>query len=199
MLSLAWKAAKRSWRPLRELPMRAAVALGSAGFGEPARPARFPQALAIVVPAAFLAWWLVPQMTIVMSPSIEAWAVRAAPGPIHRGDYVMFLLSHPLAGPKPVNVTKHALCLPGDHLTMVEKPSPMTVGARDGWYYCNGALLGVSKTFGHNGQRLEHFLWSGGPVPAGHAYVGSGNPNSFDSRYFGLVPLDRLTRMERVL
>lgn len=199
MLSLVLKAARRGWRPLCELPWRAAVALGSAGFDEPARPHRLRQAIALVIPTALLSWWAVPQVTFVMSPSIEAWAVRPASGPIERGDYVMFLLSHPLAGPKPVNVTKHALCLPGDRLRMIEKPSPGTTGATDGWYYCNGVLLGVSKPFGRNGQRLDHFHWSSGAVPDGQAYVGSSNLNSFDSRYFGFIPLARLRRMERVL
>src|ERR1700741_4800797 len=108
MLRLFWRLGRRAWNGLRLLPIRAAVALGSAGLGERARPEQLWRAMAIVVPVGLLAWWAIPQVTLVMSPSIEAWAVRASPGRIGKGDYVMFMLSHPLAGPRPVNVTKHA-------------------------------------------------------------------------------------------
>lgn len=199
MLRLVWRLVRRSGTGLGMLPLRAAVALGSAGLGEPARPDQLWRAMAVILPIGLLAWWAIPQVTVVMSPSIEAWAVRAAPGPIARGDYVMFRLSHPLAGPRPVNVTKHALCLPGERISMIEKPSPMVPNAWDGWYFCEGQLLGVSKPYGRNGQRLVHWRPTQARIPAGAAYVGSHNPNSFDSRYFGPVALSRLTRMVRVL
>lgn len=199
MLRLAFSAARRLAIDLVRLPREAAIALGGAVDEQPAEPRRLLGAMAITLPLALAGRWLVPQLTIVMSPSIEAWAVRPAPGPIARGDYVMFALSHPLAGPSPVNVTKHALCLPGDRLTMVERPSIAAPGLLDGYYYCEGRLLGISKPYGRNRQRLGHLIWPDGPVPPGMAYVGSANPDSFDSRYFGPVALDRLTRMRRVL
>jgi conjugal transfer pilin signal peptidase TrbI len=199
MLKLAWIGASHLTRAIARSPREAALALGGAVSGHPRQPRRLACALAIVLPLALLGRSLVPQMRIVMSPSIEAWAVRPDPGPIASGDYVMFTLSHPLAGPTPVNVTKHALCLPGARLTMIERPSLSAHGQRDGYYYCGGRLLGISKPFGRGGQRLAHFRWPGGPIPPGMAYVGSANPDSFDSRYFGLVRLDRLTRMRRVL
>jgi conjugal transfer pilin signal peptidase TrbI len=181
------------------LPIRAAVALGSPGLGEPTRPGELWRAMAIIIPVGLAAWWAIPQVTLVMSPSIEAWAVRASPGPIAKDDYVMFLLSHPLAGPTPVNVTKHAMCMPGERISMIEKPSLMAPGAWDGWYFCEGRLLGVSKPYGRNGQRLDHWQLTLMRIPPGMVYVGSHNPNSFDSRYFGPVALRRLTRMVRVL
>ena len=36
-------------------------------------------------------------------------------------------------------------------------------------------------------------------MPEGQAYIGSSYKDGFDSRYFGLVPISALTRMERVL
>jgi hypothetical protein len=65
-----------------------------------------------VLPIGLFTWWAIPQVTLVASPSIDAWAVRAAPGPILRGNLVSFSLSHPLAGPKPVDVTKYASACP---------------------------------------------------------------------------------------
>lgn len=198
MLRLAWRSARSLWPKLRDLPLRAAVALGSHGFGEPARPGQLLKAMAIILPIALLAWWAIPQVTWVMSPSIDAWAVRAAPGTIHHGDLVSFRLSHPLIGPKPVGVTKYALCLPGDRIDMVEESS-RTRGTRDGYYYCNGHLLGISKGLSLKGVRLIHWKPSLAIIPAGYLYVGSKHPSGFDSRYYGLVAIARVTRMERVL
>lgn len=198
MLSLAWKAARRLAIALKGLPRCAAVALGAPGLGLPARPGRLWKACAIVIPAGLLACWAMSQVTWVMSPSIDAWAVRAAPGPIAKGDLVMFTLVHPLAGPKPVQVTKIALCLPSDRIDWIEKPS-MTPGEWDGWYYCNETLLGISKPHGHNGQKLEHWRPMVGTIPPGMIYVGSSHPSGFDSRYYGPVPIRQLTRMEKLL
>jgi hypothetical protein len=202
MFSLAWKVAKALWPRIKLLPLRAAVALGSAGLGQPPRPDQLWRAWCIVLPIGYLTWWAIPQVTWVMSPSISAWAVRAAPGVIHKGDLVSFMLSHPLAGPSPVPVTKYALCMPGDRLEKIEKPSiaPGVPGGQyDGWYYCNGRLLGISKPIGRNGQRLAHFHPESAVIPAGFIYVGSSHPSGFDSRYYGPVALSRLTRMEQVL
>lgn len=198
MLRLAWNFGKKVGQEIKLLPLRAAVALGASGLGQPLRPKQLFKAYGIVLPVGLLTWAAIPQLTWVMSPSIDAWAVRADPGLIHRGNLVSFTLVHPLAGPKPVAVTKYALCMPGDRLDMVEKPS-MTPRAWDGYYYCNGKLLGVSKAIGRGGQRLDHYHPKDLRVPAGFIYVGSSHPNGFDSRYYGPVAITRLTRMERVL
>lgn len=201
MLRLFWLLARwiaDLWPRLRRLPRKAAMALGAPGTDQPARPDRLWRAMLVVLPLALLAALVMPQVTLVMSPSIEAFAVRKSPGPIARGDYVMFTLHHPIAGPKPVSVTKHALCLPGDRLTMFESPSPLVSNSWDGHYYCNGRLLGVSLPQAHNGLKLTHMRWSG-IIPAGMAYVGSTHSRGFDSRYFGLLPIASLVRMERIL
>ncbi|MDR7256308.1 type IV secretory pathway protease TraF [Sphingomonas sp. BE270] len=197
LLALA-RAIAGLWPRLRRLPRKAAMALGAPGPDQPARPDRLWRAMLVVLPVATIAALLVPQVTLVMTPSIEAFAVRESPGPIARGDYVMFTLHHPIAGPNPVSVTKHALCMTGDRLTMFETPSPLVPHSKDGHYYCNGELLGVSLPRAHNGMKLDHMTWSG-IIPAGMVYVGSTHPRGFDSRYFGLLPISSLTRMERLL
>ncbi len=198
MLVAVCKAGKALWPEVKLLPLRAAVALGSAGFGEPPRPDRLWKGLGVVLPVGLAAWWAIPQVTWVMSPSVDAWAVRAVPGVIRRGDLVSFRLSHPIAGPKPVNVTKYALCLPGDRISLIERPS-MTGGAWDGWCYCNSRLLGVSKMRAHDGRQLDHWRPTNGRILPGTIYVGSRHESGFDSRYYGPVAIERLTRMERVL
>lgn len=199
MLRLVWHAGKAAAGWAGELPLRAAVALGAAGYGEPPRPDRLWKSCAIVVPTALVTSWTIPQLTWVVSPSIEAWAVRPAPGPIHSGDYVSFWLSDPLAGPRPVHVTKHALCLAGHMLSEVDRRPVSARGRIVAAYYCDGRLLGISKAFSAKGAALDHLAWGRKPVPAGFIYVGSHHPDGYDSRYYGPVAIDRLTRMERVL
>src|SRR3546814_15031167 len=102
-----------------------------------------------------------------MSPSIDAWAGRAAPGPIAKGDLVLFMLSHPLAGSEPVKVTKRALCMPGERISLIEKPSSMAPAAMDVWYSCDGVLLAVTTPSGRGGQRLDYCRPEPGPIPPG--------------------------------
>ncbi|WP_232494512.1 S26 family signal peptidase [Novosphingobium kaempferiae] len=187
-----------AWIALGQLPRQAASALGAADGDQPARPARFTLVLLVVLPSALFAALVMPRIHLVMTPSIDAYAVRVSPGPIRRGDYVMFTLRHPVAGPNAVQVTKHALCLPGDRLTLSERPSAHAPSATGVHYYCNGRLLGVSLPEARGGLKLEHMNWSG-VIPPGLAYVGSPHPRGFDSRYLGLLPIARLTRMERIL
>jgi type IV secretory pathway protease TraF len=198
MLRLACHAARALWSEAKELPLKAAVALGASGLGQPLRPEQLWKAFGIVLPIGLFTLWAIPQVTVVMSPSIDAHLIRKAPGPIHRGDLVSFTLSHPLAGPKPVMVTKYALCLPGDRIDWLEKPS-MIPGQWDGWYFCNDRIIGISKPYGHNGQKLDHWKPMIRSIPAGMIYVGSSHPSGFDSRYYGPVEIERLRRMEKVL
>ncbi|MEC3947843.1 S26 family signal peptidase [Sphingobium sp. HWE2-09] len=199
MLRLAYLAASRLWPSLKALPAHAALALGGGVGNQPADNRRLALNLAIVLPVATLTWLGLPGITLVMSPSIDAWAVRRIPGPIRKGDLVEFMLSHPIAGPKPVSVTKRALCLPGERLREIERPS---IDGREGtrsWYYCGRTFLGASRPAVRDGRPLPHLRWGDRPIPAGYIFVGSDHAGGFDSRYFGPVRLDCLTRMERIL
>ena len=198
MLLLTWRAGNRLWGELKDLPLRAAVALGASGLGQPARPAQLLKAYGIVLPIGLFAWWAMPQITLVMTPSIEAWVVHRSPGPIRRGDLISFILSDPVAGPKPVAITKYALCLPGDRISMVEKYGIGGLVA-NGWYYCNGKLMGVSKPVARNGKTLMHWQPGSPRIPEGMIFVGSRHSDGYDSRYYGPVAIERLTRMEKLL
>lgn len=199
MLRLVWLAANRLFLGAKRLPRQATLALGGAVGDQKADPERFWLALGITLPLATITWQAIPAVTIVMSPSIDAWAVRAAPGHIHKGDLVMFELVHPVAGPHPVSVTKRAMCMPGERLREVERHSVFDGKVTNSSYYCGTVLLGISRAMGRGGQRLDHLRWGDHAIPAGFIYVGSDHPEGFDSRYFGPVRIERLTRMERVL
>ncbi|WP_254296421.1 S26 family signal peptidase [Sphingomonas tagetis] len=138
---------------------------------------------------------LLGRVTLVMSPSIDAWAVAPAPGAIRKGDLVQFTLSHPIAGPTPVSVTKYALCMPGERLRIAKRPASDTHATAS--FFCNNAPLGISLRRGRGGVLLSPASNSG-IIPHGLVYVGSLHAHGFDSRYFGLVPIERLKRMERL-
>ena len=198
MLRLAWHIGRNAGRAFSDLTLRAAVALGASGLGQPARPMQLVKAYGVVLPVGLFAWWAVPQLSLVMTPSIDAWVVRNAPGRIQRGDLVSFTLVNAIAGPRPVSVTKYALCFPGDEIDMIEKPSP-SGHSFDGWYFCNGKLLGVSKARARDGRPLTHWRPKSLVMPSDAIFVGSSYRDGFDSRYYGPVPIDQLRRMEQLL
>lgn len=199
MLRLAWNAGKFVWPKARDLARNAADALQPIDPGEPFIQSRLARATLMVSAIALFVWWALPQLIWVRSPSIDAWAVRKVGGTVERNDLVMFELRHPLVGPLPVNVTKYALCLPGDRLASYTMHSDRYPKRLEAAFFCNGSLIGVSKPYGRSGQRLDYFRWKSGAIPEGQAYIGSSYKDGFDSRYFGLVPISALTRMERVL
>ncbi|WP_342250360.1 peptidase [Sphingomonas sp. OTU376] len=179
------------------LPARAAVEIGGQVEGMPARPHRLGIVLLGVIPLCMVASWLLPKVTLVMSPSIDAWIVTPAAGPIQKGDLVQFILDHPVAGPKPVSVTKYVMCVAGDRLSLVE-PASANPGPRVGLFFCNGIFLGRTLSQSSDGKPLPHSTWRG-VIPKGFAYVGSRHPRGFDSRYLGILSLERLHRMTRLL
>jgi hypothetical protein len=199
MLLHASRVARRLAPALQRLPREAAAALGGPGTEGEERPRRLSLAMALILPIAGGAAFLIPRLTLVMSPSISAVLLRESPGEIRRGDLVTFMLVHSLAGPIPVRVTKYALCLPGERIDWLEKPSPGWPGAWDGWYYCEDRLLGISKPVGHDGKTLKHWRPKYRLIPPGFVYVGSSHPSGFDSRYYGPVPISGLKRMEKLL
>jgi conjugal transfer pilin signal peptidase TrbI len=200
MFRLCWSALSLAWRALRallRLPQEAARALGTPAGGPASRRTRLWIALLVSLPACLLAAIVLPKLTLVMSPSIDAWLVTRAPGPIRKGDLVQFILSHPAAAPAPVSATKYALCMPGETVRIVEQSVP-TSGAAQARFYCGTALLGVSLSRGRRGMKLDYARIAG-IIPSGFVYVGSTHPHGFDSRYIGLVAIDRLQRMRPIL
>ncbi|WP_374549247.1 S26 family signal peptidase [Sphingobium yanoikuyae] len=199
MLRLFWLAARSLKNAIFRFPHELALAIGPGQATGRSQQVRLLIAASISLPIALVVAVLLQGIMLVMSPSIDAWALRPSPGKIRRGDLVSFTLSHPIAGPRPVSVTKRALCLPGEMLRSVERPSRTPGAMFDGWYYCGPRFLAISRPATHDGRSLAHLQWGERAVPAGFVYLGSDHPDGFDSRYFGLVPIARLTRMEKIL
>ncbi len=189
-------------REFARLPRRAADALRAndtgavTGTGTGTGGRRLVLATALAGSAALAAALTLPRVTLVMSPSIDAWAVRSAPGAIRKGDLVQLTLIHPVSGPDPVSVTKYALCMPGERLRL-SSPSDRSAFHGTAAFFCNDALVGISLARGRGGVKLSPARIAG-TIPPGFIYVGSTHPNGFDSRYFGLVRIDQLRRMERL-
>lgn len=122
-------------------------------------------------------------LVVATSGSVEHrwfWRTGEVPGP---GDYATFMLDHPLAGDKPVQLTKRLVCWTGDVLT---------VSGQD--YYCNDQYIGRAKRTGRNGQALPQFVFNG-KIPPGKAFAAGGHVDSFDSRYWGFVDIAQIERL----
>ena len=126
------------------------------------------------------------RVVIAHGDSVPANVLVTAPGPIARGDYVSLWIQHPILGPRPVHLTKQVVCLANDQLHF-----------KDNAYRCNERLLGspLAQTWDHRPLNRMKFE---GRIPAGYAFVMGTHPRSFDSRYFGLVRIARLQRLQAV-
>lgn len=199
MLKLAFHLGKAGSIRLAALPREAAIALGGTVADQPPIPRRLWIANAVILPLAWMVWFALHHYVLVMSASVNAWVVQPAPGLIAKGDLVSFDLVHPLAGPVPVRVTKRVMCVGGEKLRQIALPMDARHRNARSAYLCDGRLVGVSRAFGRNGQALAPYPWGDHPIPPGQAYLGSDHDDGFDSRYYGLIAIERLTRMERVL
>lgn len=107
---------------------------------------------------------------------------------VERDTVVIFPRRDPALPDGVEHMTKHVLCLPGDLLEVIGLD-----------FYCNGVLITRAKTHTRRGDPLPLFEWEGGPVPADVFFAGTDHPDGYDSRYFGFVPLDSATVLERKL
>lgn len=107
---------------------------------------------------------------------------------IGKGDYVMAPARHQYIPSQYPYLTKRALCLPGEVLSLVGDA-----------FLCDGVLLNTAKSETLTGAPLSTFQWNTAPIPEGYAFIGSAHPDGFDSRYLGLFSLDDLVRLEPLI
>ncbi len=81
---------------------------------------------------------------------------------------------------KTIVLVKQAACLPGDNLTVKGRK-----------FYCNKIYLCTAKKIALNGEKLSHFKFNG-IIPKGYFFAFGSNINSYDSRYYGLVPIKNI-------
>ncbi|AEA33616.1 signal peptidase I [Hippea maritima] len=104
---------------------------------------------------------------------------------IKKHDYVLFPIhetnikeiQNELKKFKTIILVKQVACVPGDRLTVKGRK-----------FYCNGQYLCTAKIRALDGEKINHFKFNG-VVPNGYVFVLGKDVNSYDSRYFGFVPI----------
>lgn len=159
----------------------------------------------VIAVLALLALGYASGFRLNVTGSLPRGVYRLADGPLHRGDVVGFCLEGAFAelarergyvasgscpsGLRPL--MKRLAGLPGDQVRLTDEG--IVCGPED--KACR--WQGVPLTRDGKGRPLARASLHG-TVPAGSALVLADHPGSFDSRYFGFVPLDSLVRMEPV-
>jgi type IV secretory pathway protease TraF len=100
-----------------------------------------------------------------------------------RGVYVRLSLMDPQMGCSPCSIVKRIGCMPGERLV-----------SDDGRYYCNDDFLGQAQM----DATLPPFVYTG-IIPPGQVFLIGDKETSYDSRYFGLKPLDDIETVLRPL
>jgi len=129
-------------------------------------------------------WWLLNHTALSPTDSLRHrlfFKKAAVAGKTYQqGDYVTFDVEHPLEKGKVISIIKRVACIEGDTLTI-----------RDREYYCNGKYLGLAKEKNIKGQPTNPWKEEG-QIGKGWAFVIGDSPDSYDSRYYGPISLDRI-------
>jgi len=125
---------------------------------------------------------------------------KVSEGELPYDDYVVVKMPKEDPFAKGVNIVKRAGCLAGDELLVKGKD-----------YYCirkegkRSIFLGTAKERTRNGMKVDQFNPCGGgnecrvKVPEGHIFVIGDHNDSYDSRYFGWVPYERIITVAKPL
>lgn len=134
---------------------------------------------------AFVGWLIPSSVVISYGDSIDhhvLWKVNRAPMP---NDYVSIKTpsSDPFA--KGAVITKQVACAPGMKLTVT----------KDKEYFCNDEFIGKAKDKSKTGIEVANYVPCGSKdqnacefiIPENHYFVAGHHPDSYDSRYLGLI------------
>jgi signal peptidase I len=99
---------------------------------------------------------------------------------INVGDYVKLNFWGSQYYPEGEKMVKNVVCKEGMYLKVV---------GRD--YYCNGVYLGRAKEKDRYGKYVENFKYDG-VIPEGYYFLMGTHPDSYDSRYYGFAPRERI-------
>ena len=127
--------------------------------------------------------YVLQHLNVTVTPSNDHRVFWIDPTPAHVNDYALFPLTHPLLGTETQHISKKLVCGPGQTLL---------VTGHD--YFCDQQLIGTAKTTTSDGKPLEPFVFNG-VIPEGLAFAWGSHPDSFDSRYWGLVTLTSTSRL----
>jgi len=124
----------------------------------------------------------VGQIGFTTSPSvpIHLFYVSNIYSDIDVGDYVKLDFWGSQYYPEGEKMVKNVACKEGMYLKVV---------GRD--YYCNGVYLGRAKDRDRYGKYVENFKYNG-VIPDGYYFLMGTHHDSYDSRYYGLAPRERI-------
>lgn len=137
--------------------------------------------------AGFAGSFLPARISVTLTPSVKhrIWWLSQDTFQVRQGQYVLFHLPYSsLAGMvvpesvvsgEDIQAIKRVGCDEGEMLNRK---------GRD--FFCKEEFLGRAKEQSQNGEPLTPFLFSG-RIPPGKVFLVGDHPDSFDSRYFGLV------------
>ena len=124
------------------------------------------------------------------TPSLPKGVYRIVPGEPAKGDFVTFCLRGEFA-----ELAKERGYLQAGSCENGLRPLLKRLAGIPGDHIDAGSL--AVRTVDSQGRPMP-FAFRFGVTPPGMALVLADHPGSFDSRYFGLVPLDSLQRVEPV-
>ena len=119
---------------------------------------------------------------IVLTPSIDkTLLIKTGGDHFSTGDYVMTSINDEIVGNQ--KITKQVGCVPGQILSR-----------KDRELFCDGVSLGTAKTHSKTGVPLTATN-NLGVIIDGYVYLQGTHIDSYDSRYFGLVKTEKLTKL----
>ena len=132
--------------------------------------------MVLLLTAIYVVYSIPGRLIFTLTPSLpHRFYLKLSPEDIKRGEYILFHLHGDRYAKDEDFLLKRVVCTEGNVLFV-----------RDRKYYCNEFYLGEAKEYTLTGERLDNFVYTG-RIPEGYVFVLGNHPDSYDSRYFGLV------------
>ena len=96
-------------------------------------------------------------------------------GPFKQGDIIAFEFWGSDYYPQGFKMVKMVRCTPGSRLEVINRD-----------FYCDGVYLGHAKGRDRYGKEVYNYYYND-VIPEGYYFVMGTHPDSYDSRYYGLV------------
>lgn len=138
--------------------------------------------IVIIMFSVMVSWIYERNLIITLTPSLDhrIFLKKTFEGKqlsLEKGDYVMFSLKHDKHALPEYRLLKKVACVEGEVLKVTPEKK----------YYCNNKYLCKAKDRSLKGEKLDNFVFNG-KIPVGSIFVMGHHKDSYDSRYFGLVP-----------
>ncbi len=130
--------------------------------------------------------YVLQHINVTVTPSNDHRVFWIDDRPAELNDYALFPLNHALLGAESKLISKKLVCGPGQTLTVTGLD-----------FACDGHHIATAKVQTSDGKPLEPFAFNG-TIPEGQAFAWGSHPDSFDSRYWGLVAIETTHRLRPI-